>query len=89
MVLLFTHPSHPIAPRWFLSGSYNNWLLDFPTLLDACALYKDANPALVRQLLESLFTMQPKYRAEVAKGSAAAAQNFLALASRCEEVVTA
>jgi activating signal cointegrator complex subunit 2 len=40
---------------------YNKWLVDVPKMMDLAVLYAPGSSQLVRQLLQQLLTLQPRY----------------------------
>jgi hypothetical protein len=60
-------------------------LLTVPQLLDAAAVYGEANEALVSRLLASSLSAAPWLRDRLRQSGQAAADNLAALAARCEQ----
>ncbi|XP_042303524.1 activating signal cointegrator 1 complex subunit 2 [Sceloporus undulatus] len=52
---------HFITPSVFGEILYNNFLFDIPKILDLCVLFGKGNGALLRKMIENIFTQQPSY----------------------------
>uniref|UniRef100_A0A7S2WWT8 CUE domain-containing protein n=1 Tax=Chloropicon primus TaxID=1764295 RepID=A0A7S2WWT8_9CHLO len=45
---------------------YRRWMVDIPKLFDLCAIYGPSNSRLVQELVKNMFTVQPRYRSDLA-----------------------
>lgn len=62
---------------------YDNWILDIPKVLDVCVLYGVENQDLVKDFLQKLFFLQPKYLEDLAGVVPLLVENIQKLENRC------
>ncbi|XP_030073637.1 activating signal cointegrator 1 complex subunit 2 isoform X2 [Microcaecilia unicolor] len=74
---------HFITPSVFGEILYDNFLFDIPKLLDLCVLFGKGNSALLRKMIENIFTQQPNYYSDLDETVPTILQVFSNILSKC------
>ncbi|EDV28420.1 uncharacterized protein TRIADDRAFT_51322 [Trichoplax adhaerens] len=53
--------NHYFSPHEFGQIIYDCYVFDIPKIMDICLLYQSANEALIKKMVDNIFTSQPKY----------------------------
>ncbi|RDD41743.1 Activating signal cointegrator 1 complex subunit 2 [Trichoplax sp. H2] len=64
LLRLSTHKeskNHYFSPHEFGQIIYDCYVFDIPKIMDICLLYQSANEALIKKMVDNIFTSQPKY----------------------------
>mmetsp|Transcript_10657 Transcript_10657/g.20615 ORF Transcript_10657/g.20615 Transcript_10657/m.20615 type:complete len:893 (-) Transcript_10657:365-3043(-) len=61
---------------------YDNWVIDAPKLLDACALYGFGSPRACGDLISRMLSLQPRYAGDMCEAIGAAAEALSQLCGR-------
>ncbi|MEW5300920.1 MAG: hypothetical protein WDW36_003812 [Sanguina aurantia] len=75
-----------LTPQQHAALLYDQWLLDVPKLMDVCVLYGPTNTALLKQFMQQVFALQPRYTQDLETLAPLLVQNLGEVLQSCRLV---